>query len=351
MLYSDEQEESFAFFDELDSILNQDLPSSDINNALDAYFSTLERNLDSVNRTDALATICCALVESALFERNKKIAVEYIIDEAFTSTRNVNILYTVLYFAGEMYSFSLDMMLERGMIFKLTQDLLIKVPGDGNLFSIMLLLCELCQFHRLPNSDLKLLNETLIHKLLDIVEETQCGDESVNYTGIQLILTINSQFTDLHQENGNTVIKVLSNRFETSKSFGENLLFMMNRGAKPDIQLLILKLLYALFTNNTTYDYFYTNDLRVLVDVIIRELYNLSDEDGELRRAYLEVLPPLVCNTQYPEILHKAQQIVCLLEELTTEQAHRNTTREVQLIVAKVRSECAPVLIAGFKTD
>lgn len=44
------------------------------------------------------------------------------------------------------------------------------------------------------------------------------------------------------------------------------------------MQLLVLKLLYILFTSKATSEYFYTNDLCVLVDVFLRELVNLDDE-------------------------------------------------------------------------
>lgn len=46
------------------------------------------------------------------------------------------------------------------------------------------------------------------------------------------------------------------------------------------MQLLVLKILYLLFTNKKTSEYFYTNDLCVLVDVFLRELVDL-DEDSE----------------------------------------------------------------------
>jgi hypothetical protein len=46
------------------------------------------------------------------------------------------------------------------------------------------------------------------------------------------------------------------------------------------MQLLVLKILYLLFTNKNTSEYFYTNDLCVLVDVFLRELVDL-DEDSE----------------------------------------------------------------------
>lgn len=41
--------------------------------------------------------------------------------------------------------------------------------------------------------------------------------------------------------------------------------------------MLILKLLYGIFTTLTLYEYFYTNDLYVLVDIILRELCDLGD--------------------------------------------------------------------------
>lgn len=44
------------------------------------------------------------------------------------------------------------------------------------------------------------------------------------------------------------------------------------------MQLLILKMLYLLFTTPGTHEYFYTNDLRVLLDVFIRELVDLPEE-------------------------------------------------------------------------
>ena len=46
------------------------------------------------------------------------------------------------------------------------------------------------------------------------------------------------------------------------------------------MQLLVLKLLYLLFTTKAMAEYFYTNDLCVLVDVFLREINNM-DEDNE----------------------------------------------------------------------
>lgn len=44
------------------------------------------------------------------------------------------------------------------------------------------------------------------------------------------------------------------------------------------MQLLILKILYLIFTTKGASEYFYTNDLCVLVDVFLRELVDLDEE-------------------------------------------------------------------------
>ena len=48
--------------------------------------------------------------------------------------------------------------------------------------------------------------------------------------------------------------------------------------------LLILKILYVLFSTKVTSEYFYTNDLCVLVDVFLRELADLDEEQESVSK-------------------------------------------------------------------
>jgi len=101
------------------------------------------------------------------------------------------------------------------------------------------------------------------------------------------------------------------------RTFGENIILLLNRATETAIQLLILKLLYLLFTTAATYEYFYTNDLRVLLDVIIRNLLDLPSEMNVLRHTYLRVLAPLLAHTQLRQPPHyKRDQVLSLLEIL-----------------------------------
>lgn len=116
----------------------------------------------------------------------------------------------------------------------------------------------------------------------------------------------------------NRVIKTLSLHGGSSyKTFGENLILLLNREQETSLQLLILKLLYLLFTTPSTQEYFYTNDLRVLVDVMVRNLLDLPDDVSALRHTYLRVLYPLLSHTQLRHPPHyKRLELLRLLRML-----------------------------------
>lgn len=147
----------------------------------------------------------------------------------------------------------------------------------------------------------------------------------------------------------NRIVKCLSLHGPSFRTFGENIILLLNRETETSLQLLILKLLYLLFTTKATYEYFYTNDLRVLLDVIIRNLMDLPDERVSLRHTYLRVLYPLLAHTQLSHApYYKKDEILKVLNILRGSQnahfapADETTVRLVER-VAKVKwLEMAP---------
>lgn len=100
-------------------------------------------------------------------------------------------------------------------------------------------------------------------------------------------------------EPKNRIIRVMMRRLGSCRTLGENMIFMLNRASKCNldfsydhisflslersnddhsVKLLILKMLYLIFSTNGTSEYFYTNDLCVLMDVFLRELVDLDEE-------------------------------------------------------------------------
>jgi hypothetical protein len=233
-------------------------------------------------------------------------------------------------------------------------------------------LYQICRFQKLDLTDLRELpffrshcqslntfpgvfDDTFISTLFDLVEQTKdMADDTLNYSIIKLMVrllvhlqhhpnsnqsnqvALNEQYmlasipTHRHQMSHsqessqkaqNRVFVVLIRRLHLSKTFGQNIIFMLNRAdtsVSEDhcLQLLILKVIYLLATTPGAQEYFYINDLRVLVDVFIRNLSDLGDENDSLRHAYLRVLHLLLTNTQLKNSPYKGVQICRTLEGL-----------------------------------
>lgn len=117
---------------------------------------------------------------------------------------------------------------------------------------------------------------------------------------------IASQDPNVNSAVTNRVMKAFSMHGHSYKTFGENLILLLNRESETSLQFLILKLLWLLFTTASTQEYFYTNDLYVLIDILIRNLLDLpptsplnsASRIDSLRHTYLRVLHPLLTNTQ-----------------------------------------------------
>lgn len=118
----------------------------------------------------------------------------------------------------------------------------------------------------------------------------------------------------------------------TYKTFGCNLILLLNRESETSLQLLILKVLYLIFNNPQSAEYFYTNDLHVLVDVILRNLADLPSDSpaaNALRHTYLRVLYPILTHSQISKPPHYKKDGICrLLYLLTTSGAHFAPTDE-----------------------
>ena len=142
----------------------------------------------------------------------------------------------------------------------------------------------------------------------------------------------------------NKVIKILSSHGSAYRTFGENIILLLNRESETSLQLLILKLLYLLFTTLTTYEYFYTNDLRVLVDVMIRNLLDLPLTSMPLRHTYLRVLYPLLAHTQLRHPPHyKRDEILRLLNMMTSTGRAGSHFGEIDETTARLVARCAKV--------
>ncbi|KAJ2919761.1 hypothetical protein MD484_g678, partial [Candolleomyces efflorescens] len=320
------------------------------------------------------------LLDSEIFQFHSERMCENIVDDARNTTdpHMLFILFQTLYFHGQRRVESLRNHKRWQPITPLLMDhVLVEIDpdvedtfGGNNRNSVVLhgnvpvpievklrsmsvkLLYEVCKVQKLTAQDLKIFDDDFIDYLFDLVEQTRyMQDETFNYSVIKLIVGLNEQFmvaglgvdsTAKSGEPSNRVVRVLMRRLGMSKTFGENMIFMLNRAKHTSedmcMQLLILKLLYVLFTTKGMSEYFYTNDLCVLVDVFIRELADLGDEHESLRHTYLRVLHPLLTKTQLRDVPYKRAQITMQLESLIANADIRDVNPTTKRLVERCLS-------------
>ncbi|KAF0511284.1 protein dip1 [Gigaspora margarita] len=352
-------ENSEQFWIELDDILTQGQQNQDTaRRSIDAYVNFVSKFQDEYLETDSQLTQCFYnLLNSSMYQTFSNIIIERTIHRATTrkELKELWVIFNVLYLAGKNNPAIFKLMVssqEHDFILKLKE--YIKDLDEGHRVQQISvnLLFEICRCQRISQNELSIFDDQFFDHLLNLVENTRDEeDETFNYSIIRLMLSLNEQFmlavhgTSNDEDNDldhNALLRVLSARIGTSKTFGENVIFMFNRAVEPQIQMLILKLLYEVFTTPETTEYFYTNDLHVVIDVFIRELYDLPEESEALRHTYLRVLYPLITNTQLCQHRYKQRQIYSLLSDLSgvsTEHFKPVTRTTQRLVETCLRSE------------
>lgn len=281
-----------------------------------------------------LARCCWALLDSPLFQDNKDYVRRQFVFGLLQEddSRPLHVMAAVLLHDGRADDVTFEMMQVEGAFGHLVALIQGNTDDDTGLHRLLVqLLGEMSRIQRLSWDDLAMVEDSFIIYLFRLIEElSDDANDPYHYPIIRVLLVLNEQYmchavsrepvhdldcvTGPRQTLTNRIIKVLSNHGPAYRTFGENLILLLNRESALGPQLLILKLLYLLFTTPPTYEYFYTNDLHVLVDVIVRNLLDLdpgtydeadaqgpnSERNGAraLRHTYLRVLYPLLKNTQ-----------------------------------------------------
>ncbi|ORY67084.1 uncharacterized protein BCR38DRAFT_455949 [Pseudomassariella vexata] len=247
-------------------------------------------------------------------------------------------------------------MIDEGCFHRLLELINGRKEHDPGLHRLLLeLMYEMSRVEHLRVEDLIHVDDGFVNYLFELIEGlSDDARDPYHYSIIRVLLVLNEQYmvtstaaiTDPTSPGvplTNRVVKCLSLYGPQYRTFGENIILLLNRETETSLQLLILKLLYLLFTTKATYEYFYTNDLRVLLDVIIRNLLDLPNELMALRHTYLRVLYPLLAHTQLSQPPHyKREEILRVLNLLSGsgnmhfEAADETTVRLVDR-VSKVR--------------
>ncbi|XP_076670690.1 NCK-interacting protein with SH3 domain [Andrena cerasifolii] len=204
-------------------------------------------------------------------------------------------------------------------------------------YSSLLLTMIFSMGEPMPVTHLEQLGQDFIAFILDLIEnppdmdlEDQIPDLFVNF-----ILSYNLQFTN----SENIVLNALKER-TVAKCFTEKILLLFNREVDP-VRIFdhepppphsVLKLFIDLFSNDVTASLFYTNDVKVLIDIILRQLYDMFP--GDKRRQYLELCRRVIRTSSYNEHRYRSEDLLkcftrIFCEETGESQEDQQSVREI----------------------
>ncbi|XP_063620398.1 NCK-interacting protein with SH3 domain [Cydia splendana] len=208
--------------------------------------------------------------------------------------------------------------------------------------SALLLSMVLSMADKLPVTHFEILGVEFAEFLLQLIEnppETDV-DEQIPDLFLTLLLAYNLQF-DTPVDN--LLLNALESR-DNAKTFCEKVLLLLNREDDP-VHIFdhepapahsVLKLVTDLFSRKKTAEHFYTNDVKVAIDIIVRQLADLSP--GETRRQeYLKILQGIIRNTDYGSHLHRRDDLLRCFARIFCEEG--DSSRADQALVRAISNE------------
>ncbi|XP_014609720.1 PREDICTED: NCK-interacting protein with SH3 domain isoform X1 [Polistes canadensis] len=192
----------------------------------------------------------------------------------------------------------------------------------------------------MPVTHWEQLGSDFVSFLLDLIENPPDSDleDQIPDLFINLILSYNLQFTN----SENSVISALKER-TVAKIFTEKILFLFNREEDP-VRIFdhepqpphsVLKLFIDLFNNDYTAGLFYTNDVKVLIEIILRQLFDMYP--GDKRRQYLELCRRVLRTSSYNEHRHQSEDLLKCFTRIFCEETPES--QEDQQLVREISNE------------
>ncbi|KAJ7376050.1 hypothetical protein OS493_037156 [Desmophyllum pertusum] len=182
-------------------------------------------------------------------------------------------------------------------------------------------------------------NDSFMDFLIDIIESTGGGEhgEELVDAFVPLILAFNQHFVDFQS---NIVMRVLSSR-RTAKTLSEKIMLLINREEDPTSMFQypracpdsVLKFLADIFSSQDTAGFFYTSDMMILIEIVLRQLADLSPGAG-MRTEYISLLHQILLNSNYSEHKHQANELLICLKRISNEEDEES--EQDRLIVQEI---------------
>ncbi|XP_067101368.1 NCK-interacting protein with SH3 domain-like [Osmerus mordax] len=173
------------------------------------------------------------------------------------------------------------------------------------------------------------LNAGFVQFILDVVEEGLPSDptEQLPDLCLNLLLAFNLH---LSVPSNNVIMQTVMKK--NPKILTEKVLLLLNRGDDPVCVFKhappaphsVLKFLQDVFASRESADIFYRTDMMVMIDIIVRQISDLSPGD-KLRMEYLSLMHSIMRSTDYLEHRHRVSDLQGALRMILNEEADDET--------------------------
>ncbi|ODV85977.1 hypothetical protein CANARDRAFT_187258, partial [[Candida] arabinofermentans NRRL YB-2248] len=208
-------------------------------------------------------------------------------------------------------------------------------PYISNYSNYLQLFYDLCTSYEFDANELDSIESEFVEYLFKKLAISTRDQDTSNFLRFKALLILNEQFMVCnYAESGEKVInKFFVTMVEDNsifQNFTETLILNFNREQDHVIQILMLKVLYLIFTTSSTCQWLYLNDLKVIVDIMIRELFNLSIvKEESLINTYLRVLYPMLLFSNLKTERYKSESLLDLLNYLYNAEQNSATMKRL----------------------
>lgn len=286
------------------------------------------------NHKDFCISKLLSLLNIDLLELNMKFIISYILlfetkkdlssVEIIVKYQGFTVIYNTLYtqFAYlSKYDENSDIYGSNPTLGKELTDIDISIIDEMKQISTVLMdiMFQIFKFCKCSIANVQLVDHFFVHFLITSIRADTL-DDLFNNAEFKLLLALNEQYMMFNKDYSieNKVLKYLIDD-SVNKNFTELLLLKFNRTKDSTLQIMMSKILYLILSNtsrNVARSFFYLNDLNVFVDVLLRELQDISDQDEVLRNTFLRVLIPLLKNTDLTKTHYRKEDLIRLLKYL-----------------------------------
>lgn len=239
------------------------------------------------------------------------------------------------------------------------------VDGMKQISTVLMdLIFQVLKFCKCSVRNIQIIDDFFVYYLMTSIRSDTVTD-MFNNTQFKLLLALNEQYMILRKEYEieNKVFVYLTSDTVTTK-FTQLLLLKFNRVQDISLQIMMCKILYLILTadhGRIAKSFFYLNDLNVLVDVLIRELENIPENEESLRNYFLRIMEPLFQNTELSATHYRKDDLVRVLGYLSSVdnfcssdkilKEHRTTARLASRILERVEWLNAETEADAFDSD